>query len=465
MVKVLLVNPSMAELYIKAKVKSSVPNYFPLNLLTIATPLIEKNHEVKILDMNFYTDIKSALTDCLFGFKPDYVGITFTTPLYSQSLYMASVVKEYDKKIIVVSGGVHTSSVSVDTLEKSEIDIAVVGEGDFKLPEIIEAGAEGLEKVKGIAYKKGGKVFANEREPYIKDPDVVPFPATGLIDIWSYKVPHTYCRKNPVFPLETSRGCIYGCVYCNKSVFGRTFRFKSTKRVIEDLKRIQGLGYREVHIIDDGFTTDMERAKDICRQIISEKIKLHFNCPNGIRADRVDLELLTLMKKAGFYRVAFGVETGSPKILELIEKNLKMSDISKAFELCKKIGIETTAFFMFGLPEETEEDLKATIRFAKKLKPDIAKFDIMIPMPSTPVFEEWKRKGYIISDNWDDYGIYKEKKVYNHPYLSLEVMLMYLNLAYKSFYLSPAFVFRRFFKSLMEGTLIGDLKIMFSTKW
>lgn len=463
MARVLLVNPSMAELYEIAKVKSSVPAYFPLNLLTIAGPLLEKNHEVKLLDLNLHADTKRTVIETLQEFSPDYVCFTFTTPLYSQTIRTVSLVKGYDAGIAVVAGGAHITSDFMNTMKNSKIDIAVIGEGDFKLLQIVES--KNRDKIRGIAFRRDGDVVVNEREPLIKDLDMAPFPATELVDIAQYRLPHTLCRQNPVFPLETSRGCVYGCVYCNKSVFGRNFRAKSTTRVLEDLKRIAELGFKEVHIIDDGFTTDMLRAKEICRRIVQERIKLHVACPNGIRADRVDLELLQLMKQAGVHMVAFGVETGSQRILDLVNKGLDLAHVIKAFDMCRQVGLETFAFFMFGLPEETEEDLKTTIRFAKKLNPDVAKFDIMIPLPSTPIFEDWKKNGYIVSDNWDDYGFHKEKKVYNHPYLSTETLSKYMQLAYKSFYFSPRFVARRSMRSLRNRTLLKDLRMLFDTKW
>jgi anaerobic magnesium-protoporphyrin IX monomethyl ester cyclase len=280
MAKVLLINPSMADIYTKAKVKSSVPQYFPLNLLTIAPPLLEKNHEVQLLDLNLHEDPKNILKKQLSSFKPDYVGITFTTPLYSQSLEIASLAKTYNKNTIVIAGGVHITSDCLNTLKNSKIDVGVLGEGDWKLLEIVES--KNLDKIKGIGYKKNGEVIMNDRELPLRNLDEIPFPATSLINIKNYKTPYTYCKANPVFPLETSRGCVYGCIYCNKSIFGRTFRIKSIDRVMEDLRKIQKMGYKEVHIIDDGFTTDINRAKKICRLILKEKIKLNFNCPNGI---------------------------------------------------------------------------------------------------------------------------------------------------------------------------------------
>ena len=463
MAKILLINPTLGDLYEKAKVKSSVPTYFPLNLLMIATPLFEKGHQVKLLDLNLHLKMGKDLINELKNFFPDYVGLTFTTPQYSQILHLSSLIKTQMPNVTIVAGGPHITTQYMGTLKESKIDIAVLGEGDFKFPEIIET--KELSNVENVAYRKEGQIIVNKGRNYFKNLDNIPFPAVELININDYQLPYTYCRKNPVFPIESSRGCIFGCVYCNKNIFGRTFRVKTSERFIKDLKKIETLGYKEVHILDDGFTTDIDRAKGICREIIKNKISLLFNCPNGIRADRVDLELLKLMKKAGFYRLSFGVESGSQKILNNINKNLKLQDVVRAFSLCRKVGIETIAFFMFGLPGETEEDLKTTIKFAKKLKPDIAKFDIMIPLPSTPIYEEWKKKGYIISSNWDDYGFHKGEGVYNHPTLSWSVIKKHLDFAYRSFYLSPGFIIRRLGKSIKQGTIIKDIKTFLKTKW
>jgi len=460
MKKILLINPPMEELYKEAKVKDSVPHYPPLNLLIIGRPLLDNNHRVKLIDLNYknFNDFKKEIET----FKPTHIGITFTTPLYSQILKITKIIKTIDEDIIIVAGGVHITSLPKQTLEESKIDIGVIGEGEETFLEIL---TKPLKEIKGIVYKKEGKVIMNERRPLIKDLDNIPFPAYELIDIQTYKVPHTYCKKNPVGVIETSRGCVYGCVYCNKSVFGRNFRIKSPIKVIEEVKKLIKIGYKEIHILDDGFTTDMGRAKKICELLLKEKIKLYWNCPNGIRADRVNKELLKVMKDAGFYRVSFGVESGSQRILDNIKKGETLDVIKNAFKLCKKLGIETTAFFMFGLPGETEKDIKTSIKFAKEINPDIAKFDIMIPLPSTPIFDKWKSKGIIISTRWDDYGFYKGNKVYEHPNLSWRVMRRYLNKAYKSFYFSPKFLIRRLVRSLITGNIIKDVTMFVKIKW
>lgn len=461
--KVLLINPSMRTIYKNTKVESSVPTYFPLNLLTIASPLLEKGYGVELLDLNFANDINSAIKNKIDAFKPEYVGITFTTPLFAQSKSIVNFIKELREDIRIIAGGVHVTSDYRNVMLSSKIDICVIGEGDYKLLEIIES--DNLKKVKNIVYRERDKIVETEREKNEKNIDSIPFPALEIININSYKIPYTMCKANPVFPLETSRGCIFGCVYCNKSIFGQAFRVKSVDRVISDLKKIQAWGFREVHIMDDGFSTDINRAKMICRRIVQENINLYINCFNGIRADRIDLELLHLMKAAGIYSISFGVESGSQRIVDRINKRLSLEKVKEAFKMCRKVGIQTMAMFMLGLPDETTEDIRKTIRFAKELDADIAKFDIMIPLPSTPIFNEWKEQGYITSTDWNDYSFHSKKRVYNHPNLSWDEITQNLNLAYRSYYLRPSYLFKRLKKSLKDRTITKDIKTFLSVKW
>lgn len=465
MARVLLINPSMLEIYTVAKIKDSVPVYWPLNLLTVAAPVLENGHEVKILDLNFHHEtMAEAVNKDLREFKPQFVGITFTTPLYSQSLRVISWVKDYDPNIVTIAGGVHVTSDCYDTLSNSKIDIGVIGEGDAKLLEIMES--KDISQINGIGYKdQTGKVIMNDRDRFEYKLDLIPFPATSLIDKDKYKLPHTITRANPVFPLETSRGCVYDCSYCNKSIFGKTFRVKSPDRVIADLKKVVELGYKEVHIVDDMFTTNVKRCKEICRRIIEENIKLHINCCNGVRVDRLDDELLSLMKKAGIYRVSMGIESGSQRVLDVVDKDMTVEGYIKGVKMIKKAGIETLAYFMFGLPNEEESDMQATIDLAKQLQPDVAKFSVTTPLPSTPLFEDWKKKGYLLSTNWDDYGFYMEKKIYTHPNLSTEIINSYMNRAYRAFYFSPSYLVRRFFKSLANGNLISDFRMALRIDW
>ena len=300
--KVILVNPSMEELYENAYVKDSVPSYPPLNLLTIAGGIIDNGHECRIIDLNIMpqTQMYEELEKVLKEFKPEVAGITFTSALYSQCMQTISLIKKIVPNAMIIAGGAHASSDAESTLRNTQIDIAVMGEGDFTIQEILSA--KSLRERFGIAYKENDKVIINPPKAFIRDLNTLPYPAYRLIDVTKYSAPYTYCRENPVASIETSRGCAWGCVYCNKSVFGRNFRVKSAERTVEEIKRLIDCGFKEFHINDDMFTTQIDRAKKICRMMIEQGLKIHWNCSNGIRVDRVDDELFPLMKRAGCYR-------------------------------------------------------------------------------------------------------------------------------------------------------------------
>ena len=462
---ILLVNPSMGDVYEKSYIRDSVPNYPPLNLLTIAGGLLNDGHNCRIIDLNNILPpetVYDELEKTILEFKPDVVGITFTSTLYSQCMRTISIVKKSVPNAIIIAGGAHASSDAMSTLKDTDIDFSVMGEGDFTIQEIISG--KPLKDVKGIGYKEDGQILINQPRPFLMDLDTLPYPAYHLVEVNKYTAPYTNCRANPMTSIETSRGCAWGCVYCNKSIFGRNFRVKSPKRSLDEIKHLINFGFREFHIIDDMFTTKIERAKDICQMIIDEGIKIHWQCANGIRVDRVDSELFPLMKAAGCYRVAFGAESGNQEILNNIDKGQTLDQIRNAFKLARKAGLETLGYFIFGLPGEKEENLKETIRFAKELKPDIAKFGIMIPLPSTPIYNEWKDK-YIITKNWDSYGYHKSEQIYNHPNLSWDTLKKYYSKAYRSFYLDPRFIARRVARSVRTGMLFNDMRLFLRTRW
>lgn len=464
--KVLLVNPSMEELYENAKVKAAVPIYPPLNLLTIATGLLEDGHEVRVIDLDTYSkkEIYTQLGKALNELKPDVLGITFTSALFTQCMKIVSMARQMFPGILVVAGGAHASSDAESTLKKTNIDVAIMGEGDFTLQEMLQG--KKLKDVLGIAWKdKEGNVHINKKREWLVDLDKTPLPAWQLVNIHKYKIPYSMARANPVAPIETSRGCAWGCTYCTKSIFGRNFRFKSPERVVSEIKALVKMGFKEFHIYDDMFTTRKDRVKEICRMMIKDNVKIHWNCLNGIRADMVDEELIQLMYDAGCYRVAFGVESGDDAILKSVEKQQTIDVVRRAFKICKKVGIETVGFFMLGLPDEKEEHLIKTIKFAKEIDPDIAKFDIFTPLPSTPLYVQLKEKGLINIASWDELGFHKGKETWKHPHLDQKTIKKYYGKAFREFYLRPSYIVRRFAKSLKEGNVLNDVKTFFSVRW
>jgi len=208
------------------------------------------------------------------------------------------------------------------------------------------------------------------------------------------------------------------------------------------------------------------RAKEVCLEILRRKLKFPWASLNGIRADKVDFDFLKLAKRSGCWQVGFGIETGDQDILDRINKKLTLSQVENAVSLANKAGINTFGFFIFGLPGETEASMEKTIEFAKSLPLDIAKFDICIPYPGTPYYKELMAENRIKSFDWSRYVCHQTKDaLFEHSNLDWEVLEAYYKKAFKEFYLRPAYIYRRFRRSLIMGDLLYDAFYFLRCKW
>jgi radical SAM superfamily enzyme YgiQ (UPF0313 family) len=460
--KVLLVNLPFEKIYEQTSLKGVAPSTPPLGLACIGGSLLKNGHEVKLFDFNIYG--MEEFLRILEDFTPDFVGITFVTPLIREAQKISELVKKINKKIIIVGGGPHCSSFPESAVKEASLDIGVIGEGDIVINEIVSG--KDPQQIKGIAYKKGDEIITNERDKFINDLDSLPFPAYSLYEKEKYKVPPAIARKNPVAWVETSRGCVFGCIYCNKSCFGKTFRVKSPERIVEEFAKVKKMGFREIHLTDDGFTTNIKRAKKICDLLIESKVNIGWSTITGIRVDRVDFELLRKMRQAGCYRVYFGIESGNQKILNNIKKGITLEQIRQAVESAKKAKLEVAGYFMIGLPGETEETMKDTIRLAKLLDLDLAKISITIPLPATEIFNELDTKGLIKTHDWEKFKFYSTPStIYDHQNLSWPIIEKYYSKFYREIYLSPQFILRRLKSSIKNKTFIDDFKMFMQMKW
>jgi len=460
--KVLLIDPpGTIKIYSTAKIRAAMPVVPSISLAVLAGALIKGGYkDVHILDLNIPKDSDKAIKKAMDTYKPNFVGITFVTPLFDLARNVCARIKQLCPNTIVIGGGVHSTTLPRETLEKSQFDIAVIGEGEKTIVELVSG--KKLEEINGIAYKRDGQVVINPPRPLIENLDDLSFPAWHLYDIPKYFSSYLNSRKNPVGPIETSRGCPFGCCFCNKTVFKGRFRAKSTERVVDEIEYMLKLGFKEIHVYDDNFSADMERAKAICDLIIERKLKFPWNIFAGLRVDRVDGELLLKLKKAGCYRISIGIESGNQSVLDQIGKDITLEKVRSAVALIKKAKIECIGFFILGLPGETEKTMQDTINFAKKLKLDFAKTGILSPFPGTPIFEKWEKQGRILSRNWSDYIFHNRGDlVYNHPNLSSKAIQNYYNKFYRKLYLNPHFILNRFFKGIKNGRIFKDIYYFF----
>ncbi|MBS3079630.1 radical SAM protein [Candidatus Pacearchaeota archaeon] len=447
--------PSTLGVYQSSKISIAIPSIPLISLAQLSAVSREASYTPLVLDLSirkkepFQKRIIKAIKEC----NPEYCGITFTTTLSEEAESIAKLIKTLNPRIKIISGGPHSSIMPKEVLNGS-FDIAVIGEGEITLKNILLQ--KPFKSIKGIAYKEKNKIKINPPQELIENLDSLPMPDYSVFNIKEYHTPRINCKKNPIAAIETSRGCVYNCIYCNNKVFGRCFRAKSAKRTVDEIEHILKFGFKEIHVWDDGFSTDLNRAKDICKEILKRKLKVTWNIYNGLRVDRIDRELLFLLKKSGCYRISLGVESGNQSILNRINKGTKVEDIKKAFKIANEVGIDTVAFCIIGLPDETEETMKQTIDLILEIKPTLAKVSILMPFPGTPIFEEWSKSGNIISTHWTDYVFHMPKKVYNHPNLKWETINEYYALFYRKVMLNPEFLFRRFIRGIKNGELLID---------
>lgn len=457
--KVLLINPgSSIRLYSNSKIL--IPTSPSLTLGTLAAPLIENNHEVEALDLVLYDDYKGEVLSKIKKFQPDIIGLTFMTPAYSEAKEIIETIKNYDQSLTCIGGGPHATFDPKETLSKMGFDITVYGEGDYVLPEILAS--KSLNGIKGICFRKGGKeggkIVTTPPRPLLPDLDKLPFPDWSLFDISKYHSPKSLTRRSKVGLYETSRGCPFGCVYCNKNIFGRTFRAKSPKRVVDEVEYMHNAGFEEFHPQDDGFTTDLGRAKKICDLMVERGIIYPWIFGNGIRVDRVDKELLLKAKKAGCYRVAYGVESGNQEIINNIKKGITVDQVRQAVKIAKEAKMEVATYFMIGLPGETKENIEESIRLAVELDTDYSRTSILVPYPSTEIWETWKREGIIKNTNWEHFDFHKVSNIYEHPNLSPEELQFYYDKFYKKFYLRPSYMVKRAVHAIRHGHVREDIQ-------
>lgn len=455
---ILFINPPSSFGAYDASTKLGVyKQAYPLiSFMSLSAFVKQGGYTSAVLDLAIEKNPYSLLREKLSGLRPKFIGITSATTFFHETKEISKISREVLKKdATIICGGPHVSALPEESLDSSEIDIAVVGEGEETLLEIMQG--KKLAQINGIFYKEAGKTLATPPRKFIDNLDSLPFPDMVLYDIKRYRCAKIVSRYSPVIQIETSRGCPSNCSFCSKSVFGRQFRTKSPQRVVEEMEYLAKNGAAELRIIDDQFAADINRAKEICRLLIKEKIKIPWNLPCGIRVDKIDQEFLDLAKKAGCYQVSIGFESGDQNSLDSVDKGITLEQSAKCMEMVKKAELESIGFFMLGLPSDTEKSLQKTINFAVQMMPTYVKASITAPFPGSRLFEQYEREGRIKTWDWSKYNFHKVADVYEHPNLSQEVIKRYHNLFYRSFYFNPRFLWMRLKKSLQEGTFWRDV--------
>lgn len=428
--KVLLINPFPH--YAKGINEATI--YPPVGLAYIASMLEKFRHECEILDANILRMRNDEILNFISSHDPDIIGVYSNIVTVKSSLELLRSIKENFKDKITVCGG------PIPTVDPhrflNQSDIVVRGEGEYRMLKIVDG--EKLEKIDGISFRHEEKFIDNTSYGFISDLDSLPFPAYHLLP--KLKLYRMRARKMPVAPLVTSRGCPYSCIYCTKSIFGRTFRSRSPKNVMEEIDYlINAFGIKQIDILDDNFSLDVKRAEKICDMIIDSKYDIVINCQNGLRVDRLTKSLIQKLKRAGVFKVGIGIESGNEKILNVIKKQINLKQVENAIKWFKEIGIIVYGFFMIGLPGDNTKTMSDTINFAKRVNPDVANFMITVPVPGTELYDMVLKEGKFIQNiNYgSEYGFYGGNVFFEMRKMKPGNVLIFYKKAYREFYLNP----------------------------
>ncbi len=365
---------------------------FPVGLGYLAESMRERGFEYEVLDLGLFRpeQEEELLRAKLKEYSPDLLAITMMTLGYKHHYALLDRIKGGFQDIDIVLGGAHLSTMRLDVLNECiGIDYGAVMDGEHTLAELCE-GVE-LSQIKGLIYRQASKAVFNGERTFVTELDSIPFPKYDLFPLGDY---------TKEIPLFTSRGCPYLCTFCPvASAVGRHFRIRSPEHIIEEVGYWYDKGARSFSIWDDNFTMKPERVYRFC-ELLKEKVytDIRFSVPNGVRADKVNAELLKTLWGAGFRQLSFGVESGVDHVLSSIKKGESIEVIENSVKLACDLGYEVYLYFIVGLPGETWQDFKQSLAMAARYPVAESRFYNLVPFPATELFAWADRNNFFITD-------------------------------------------------------------------
>lgn len=439
--KIVFVNPPVTKKERYGALAAAGAYSPPLALCSLAAITRKEGYDTAIIDSQVEELDHKATLKRIDDFSPHIVGITSTTSTFLSAAELAEKIKKKDKKATVLAGGVHFSALPEESLQKHKhIDMGVIGEGEETirelLPFIIKRGD--LSSVKGIAYRKDNKVVITEPRSLIKELDQLPLPAWDLLPDFphSYNLQAQSVANFPSTSICTSRGCTGKCTFCDRRIFGSQLRALSAEQVMNMIRELYyTYGLRDLQFEDDNFMLFRKRLFSICDMLRREKLDITWSCQ--ARVDMVNLEVLEAMREGGCWMVLYGIESGSKKVLDYMQKNITLERIERAIELTHKAGIQCKGFFISGFLNEDRESLEETYQFIRKAKLDDISFHYYTPFPGSAAYEVASQHGTIKGDI-NDMTYYKP--VFVPKGLKEEDLILHTKACYKAFYLRPTMV-------------------------
>ncbi len=398
----------------------------PLGLLYIGAMLEKNGYDVKIIDSpcEGYNNLKTEGKYVTYGlsdseiikkvndFKPDLVGVTSMFSAHqNNALHVCELVKQIDKKIPVVLGGVHPSLSPKESLQSNSVDYVIIGEGEYRILNLISSLNAGKTEFDfdGIAYKRNGETIVKPMATRVENLDDLPLPARHLIDMERYieiGVPFApFPKKSRVEQIMTSRGCPGKCVFCSSvNLWGRKFRMRSVENVMREIDElVNKYKIQEIQFSDDNLTVGKKRCMEIFKKM--EDYNLVWCTPNGVMINTLDKEMIEAMAKSGCYQLSFAIESGSQRVLkEIIGKIVPEKEkLKELVNICHENNISVHGMLIIGFPGEKREEMQETLEYPFEIGIDSASYFLANPLPGSRLYEICREKGYLKKDRKIDF--------------------------------------------------------------
>ncbi len=438
-----------------------------LGLLYVAAVLRQTlGIEVRIIDSNVDDITLDDLKGIIATETPDIVGFSVLTFNLLNCLAVSRMIRENSPHSIICYGGWHPTLYPEETLKQNCVDYVIIGEGERTFTELVKAGnrkqknfGQKLSEIKGLGYKTvDGKIRINiPREP-VKNLDEIPFPAYDLIDTSKYS--NLLANTDHVATIMTSRGCPHRCIFCD--LRRKPYRYRSPGNIIEEIKFLAKSGAREFFIQDDNFTLSHERTIEFCKLLINANLNIKYKISS--RIDYLTNDLMKYLKQSGCYSIYLGVESGSQRMLDYLEKEITLDQIKNAFQLTRKYGIDGCAYIMIGIPPETRSDIDKTMRLIKEIRPDHLHCSICTPMPKTFLYKKLMKERLIKNDYWLEFAKNPDpnfKTPFKNLYFSDSELRNMQNSIQKKFYFQPRIIFYEILKTKGWKQFFSKAKMAF----
>lgn len=427
--KILLINPGFSYRTPWLQVTE------PLGILYLASYIRKySHHKVSILDCTNNNRIKKTgshkywygLTTeetlrTVEANNPDIIGITCMFSRKKDDFFeCASAIRKKFPNKLLVGGGIYPSLFPEDLIADRLFDYCIIGEGEKSLLDLLNSiSTDNAKKdIDGLAFLDNNKVTIMPRDSYIEDLDRIPFPSRDLIDYDAYAA-----KKNVLHGLGlgrsasilTSRSCPNRCNFCSMfKIHGPRWRGRSAKNVFDEIVELKkGYGIEDIFVMDDNFTFEKDRVMEICGLILQADLKIRWNTPNGISINTLDKELLTAMKASGCKSICIAIESGDEELRnKVIGKRLRDDNITQIAKYARELDIFTTAFYILGMPGETEEKFQKTLKQLKELPFNAVTAAFANPLPGAKLYQD------CIDNNWTILNYDKEKdNILYKPYI------------------------------------------------